>query len=65
MGKRGRPKLNEKDKKTLKYNKAINVRLTEEQKGKIDVVARTNNQSTQQFLRGLINNEIAKYSWVE
>lgn len=65
MGKRGRPKLSENDKKTMRYNKAINIRLTEEQKGKIDIVARTNNQSTQQLLRGLINDEIAKYNWVK
>ena len=64
MAKRGRPKLSENDKKSLLYTKAINVRLTEEQKGKIDVVARSNNKSVQQLLRGLINDEISKYNWV-
>ncbi|HSQ87011.1 MAG TPA: hypothetical protein VLM43_20075 [Desulfobacterales bacterium] len=64
MGKRGRPKLSENDKKAMKYNKAINVRITEDQKGKIDVVARKNNQSVQQFMRHLINNEISKYEWI-
>lgn len=65
MGKRGRPKLLETDKKQYVYNKAINIRLTEEQKGKIDVVARIENQSVQQYMRSLINDAISKYNWVE
>ncbi len=63
--KRGRPRLNDDLKKSLKYTKGILLKLTEEQKGKLDVVARTRNQSVQQLLRELVDNEISKYEWIE
>lgn len=65
MKKRGRPLIKEFDRKAMLYSTAINIRLTEEQKSKINVVARTNNKSTQQLLRDLINSEIGKYDWIE
>lgn len=61
---RGRPKLSENDLKSMRYVKAINLRLTEEQIGKIKVIARNENQSVQQLMRDLIDSKISEYNWV-
>lgn len=63
MDKRGRPILSLIERKSSIYTKAISLRLTEEQKGKIDAVARASNQSVQQLLRQLIIDKISQYKW--